>query len=177
MEDSWQLALRAGRRKPLWTDGPATRVVDLGRGAVERLLPHRDPFLFVDRISHVDAAQRAIRAHRTIDPRDPVFTGHFPGLAVYPGALGVETFGQAGLCLIALEMGALVEPPARAPRAVRAVRVHDAQFLGEVLPGDALTLEATLLEGGDYTAVCAGQLRRGDVILSLGVIEVYFPDA
>ncbi len=88
---------RAGKKRPLWTPGPSTREVFLGRAAVERLLPHRDPFLFVERITAIDLDVPGIAGRRRIDPADPLFAGHFPGAPLYPGVLQLETMGQLGI--------------------------------------------------------------------------------
>ena len=78
-------AVRHGRKRPLVEPGPATIGVCLGRSAIEHILPHRDPFLFIDTITAVDLQQRAVWARRRIVPDDPVFVGHFPE---HPGLSG-----------------------------------------------------------------------------------------
>lgn len=165
---------RAGKKKPIWTPGPATRVVDHGRSAVERLLPHRDPFLFVDRITAVDLSQQAITGKRRIDPADPVFVGHFPGMPIYPGVLQIETMGQLGICLAAFTAQQTHDvAPDAVPPNVRALKIHSALFLAEVLPGDELTIHGKLVESDGYGAICAGQLMKGDTVTTLAVMEVY----
>jgi 3-hydroxymyristoyl/3-hydroxydecanoyl-(acyl carrier protein) dehydratase len=68
-------------------------------------------------------------------------------------------------------------PPDATPPAVRALKVHTALFLAEVLPGDELTILATLIESDDYGAICAGQILKGDVVTAFAVMEVYLVDA
>lgn len=169
---------RTAKRSRLWTPGPSTREVDHGRAAVERLLPHRDPFLFVDRITAVDLEKKAIAGSRRIDPADPVFAGHFPGSPIYPGVLELETMGQLGICLASFVLRKAVDvPPDATPPAVRALKIHTALFLAEVLPGDELTILATLIESDDYGAICAGQILKGDTVTAFAVMEVYLVDA
>jgi 3-hydroxyacyl-[acyl-carrier-protein] dehydratase len=161
--------VRAFRKKPLWQPRETTRELQIGRSGIERLLPHREPFLFVDSIESIDREQAAIRGTRTIDARDPVFKGHFPGQPIYPGVLQIEMMGQLGVCLAALIRCQETSV------GVRALKVHHALFQSEVRPGDSLSILARLVEADDYTAICAGQLLKSDgSVTALAVMEVYF---
>lgn len=162
--------VRGARRRPLfeWTAAPA---VDMARAGIEHLLPHRDPFLLVDRVTNLDLPALTIAGRRRIDPEDPVFSGHFPGDPVYPGVLQLEIMGQLGLCLFGLARGGEL---AAGARTVRALKIHHALYLAPVGPGDELTILAKIIDWNDYTGLCAGQLLRDGAICSLGVMEVYF---
>ena len=172
---------RRAKRSVLWEPAATTVEVQLGRAEVERLLPHRDPFLFVDRITAIDLERGAIAGRRHINPADPLFVGHVPGAPIYPGVLQLETMGQLGICLASfLARGATDVPPEHAPIDVRALHIYWATFQREVLPGDELLVLATALERDDFGAICAGQVltNRGaggpDSIASFAVMEVYF---
>ena len=77
-----------------------------GAASIQRLIPHRAPFLLLDEVTALDVAQHAARARRSIDPHDPVFEGHFPGDPVYPGVLQIEMAGQLGVWLTQYLSGA-----------------------------------------------------------------------
>ena len=164
MDEELTALVRRARRRPLWEPDATSQRLGHGRREIEKLLPHRDPFLFVDAVTDVDGD--AIRGTRRIDPADPVFAGHFPGDPLYPGVLQGETMAQFALCLIRLRGLGTAD--------VRVTKIHHAAFLAAVRPGDELTVLARLLHVDDYTATCAGQLLRGDEICALAVMEVYF---
>ncbi len=78
----------------------------LGPDVVQRLIPHRRPFLMVDAVEALEVGERpALRASRLVTANEPVFEGHFPGLHLWPGVYTIEGLGQTcNLLLVLLAM-------------------------------------------------------------------------
>jgi 3-hydroxyacyl-[acyl-carrier-protein] dehydratase len=166
--------LRRLRRRPMFEPDDA-RAVDIAGADITRLLPHRPPFLFVDRLTHVDLHAARLAGRRVVGPGAPEFDGHFPGRPVYPGVLQMEMMGQHGLCLLALmELKTAVVPADAVPRDIRALKVHHAVFVREIGPGDALDIRVGILDANSYTAIAAGQILSDGEICAYGVMEMYF---
>jgi 3-hydroxymyristoyl/3-hydroxydecanoyl-(acyl carrier protein) dehydratase len=82
--------------------------------------------------------------------------------------------GQLGICLAHFAAKKTHEvSPGTTPPPIRALKIHTALFLSEVLPGDELTILASLLESDGYGAVCAGQILKSGAPACFAVMEVY----
>ncbi|MDI1252102.1 3-hydroxyacyl-ACP dehydratase FabZ [Thermomonas sp.] len=108
-------------------------------GDIQRLLPHRYPFLLVDRVVELEPNKRVL-AYKHITANEPFFQGHFPGRAVMPGVLVVEAMAQAGGLLTQLSKDSNDDPE----QAFYLVKVDNARFSRMVVPGDRLDLEVVL---------------------------------
>ncbi len=169
--------IKSGKRRPLFNPAETTQTIELGREALERMLPHRDPFLLLDRIVQMDFEQKAVEGRRVLDPEDPVFRGHFPGDPTYPGVLILEMIGQLGICLQhLLHLKSTTVGPEQKPLSVRLLKVHHALFQRALSPGDEARLIARSVEEGDYVAICSGQALVGDQVAAFAIFEVFFAD-
>ena len=146
-----------------------------GRNDIKRILPHREPFLLVDRLTGVGFDQEAIAGSRLISSEDPIFAGHFPDYPVYPGCLEVEMIGQLGLCLHYFLGSRSTEVPSQdQPMRVRATRILGAYYLAPVLPGREVVLLAKKLEFDEYFASMIGQVIADGVVACAAIGEVCF---
>lgn len=171
--------LRSFRKKSM-VDFLAGEAVRWRRGDVEKILPHRNPFLFVDTIERVDTEKKTIVAKRFLDSSDPIFKGHFPDAPLYPGVLQLEMMGQAALCLLYFIETGLLTPPAemRAPN-VRATKVLGAYYLAPLSPGETVTLTACVYGDIDsYFGQMVGQvISENGTVSCIACQEVCFIDA
>ena len=166
--------LRLNRKKPLFAVDLLTPIL-WGRGDIKRVLPHREPFLLVDKLTGVSFDEEAIAGSRFISSDDPIFAGHFPDYPVYPGCLEVEMIGQLGLCLhYFLESRSTAVPTEDRPMNVRATRIVGAHYLAPVLPGTEVTLLAKKLEYDEYFATMIGQVITDGKVACVAIGEVCF---
>jgi 3-hydroxyacyl-[acyl-carrier-protein] dehydratase len=112
-----------------------------------RLLPHRYPFLLVDRVLELEQDVR-IKALKNVTINEPFFSGHFPARPVMPGVLALEALAQSAALLSFGSAGS--EPDA--DTLVYFVGIDNARFKRPVVPGDQLILEARIdrIKGGIY---------------------------
>ncbi|GAB0056357.1 3-hydroxyacyl-[acyl-carrier-protein] dehydratase FabZ [Candidatus Magnetaquicoccaceae bacterium FCR-1] len=105
-----------------------------------KTLPHRYPFLLVDRVEEVVPGERLV-ALKNVTFNEPFFAGHFPGHPVMPGVLILEAMAQAGAML-----AGYIDPVAVKGRLVYFMAIDKARFRKPVVPGDQLLLELTLIK-------------------------------
>jgi UDP-3-O-[3-hydroxymyristoyl] N-acetylglucosamine deacetylase/3-hydroxyacyl-[acyl-carrier-protein] dehydratase len=103
--------------------------------AVMRILPHRFPFLLVDKIIHLELDKKIVGV-KSVTMNEPFFTGHFPGHPVFPGVLILETMAQTGcILLVNSSPGKLAY----------FMQINNAKFRKTVLPGDQMVIEAEMI--------------------------------
>ena len=103
---------------------------------IRAILPHRMPFLMIDRVTELEPLKR-VKALKCVAHNEPFFQGHFPEEPVMPGVLQIEALAQAGAIL------ALIEPE-NAGKIVYLAGVDGFKFRRPVVPGDVLTLEVEM---------------------------------
>src|SRR5688572_6397162 len=106
--------------------------------AIQKLLPHRYPFLLVDRVVELEPHKRVL-AYKNVTCNEPFFNGHFPGHPVMPGVLVVEALAQAGGILTQLSNQGGTDG-----KLFYLVKVDNARFSRMVVPGDRLELDVTI---------------------------------
>ncbi len=111
----------------------------IGTVDIRKMLPHRYPFLLVDRVIAFEANTR-ITAIKNVTSNEPFFNGHFPEMPVMPGVLVIEAMAQAGGILTMLSQGG----PNDETRKFFLVKVDNARFSRMVVPGDTVRMEVEL---------------------------------
>jgi 3-hydroxyacyl-[acyl-carrier-protein] dehydratase len=169
-----KLAKKMRKRPLLDLDAPSMTRVDYDIDAVKRLLPHRDPFLLVDRIEGIDLTEQGLVGARKVDPDDPIFRGHFPDYPILPGVLQVEMIGQVAICFYDFHKRDSTElRNTQSALGVRALKIYHTLFQHEVLPGDEVKIVVRLLEEDEYKFKGIGQVINGGKVCTIAIAEFY----
>lgn len=107
-----------------------------GRETIEQIIPHRDPFLFLDEVLELEPGVRVL-ARKLVRGDEWFFPGHFPGRPIMPGVIMVEALAQAGAV-------AALAAEGNAGKLVLFAGIDDLRFKRLVSPGDELLLECTI---------------------------------
>jgi 3-hydroxymyristoyl/3-hydroxydecanoyl-(acyl carrier protein) dehydratase len=166
LEDILRL-IRHLRGHDLWDGHRHSEHTDVP--SIETLIPHRNPFLLIDTVVAFDLNAARLRAQRHMNPKDPVFAGHFPGDPVYPAVLQVEMIGQAGIALLSL-----LEPGGHTK--VRATKVLHATFFEPLLPGDTAHINCVVFDPHSAIVRIGGQVWKEQTLCSLAICEVLVID-
>lgn len=134
----------------------------LDKAQIKSILPHREPFLMIDRVLDLKPGQSAV-AEKDIVAKDHVFRGHFPGHPVFPGVLILEALAQTGAVAV------LSQPEARG-KIILFARADDVRFKRPVVPGDTLRLEMTLTKSRGPVGLGEGKAFVGTDLACSGVL-------
>ncbi|MBA3548697.1 MAG: 3-hydroxyacyl-ACP dehydratase FabZ [Nannocystis sp.] len=126
---------------------------------IQKILPHRFPFLFLDRVISAVSGESLV-AQKLVSISDPILQGHFPGYPILPGVVQVEAMAQAGVVLA--HLSGLFDPELHH---CFFVGIQEAKFRAPVVPGEVLTIEIKALRLGRLSKL-SGEIRAGDQLKS-----------
>ena len=131
-------------------------------------LPHRYPFLMVDRVIEFEKNKRIV-ALKNVTINEPFFQGHFPGMPIMPGVLIVEAMGQAGGVLVSQSL-----PPEKQGELIFFMGFDKVRFRKPVVPGDQLILELEMLKLRTKVVKMAGVAKvDGKVVAEAQLMAAY----
>ena len=127
---------------------------------IKKILPHRDPFLFLDEVEYLEPGTKCI-AKKYVKKDEYFFKGHFPDYPVMPGVLIIEALAQAGaVALLSLEQFK--------GKIAFFGGIKKARFKKQVLPGDVLNLETTLTKMHNTVGIGEGVAKvKGEVVATV----------
>jgi 3-hydroxyacyl-[acyl-carrier-protein] dehydratase len=150
-------------------ESPAEGRTVLDINDIQRILPHRYPFLLIDRVVDLTRKQRIV-AIKNVSINEPFFAGHFPGFPIMPGVLIVEAMAQAGGALL------LTEVPDRDRKLMVFTGIEKARFRRPVVPGDQLRIEVEVLAWRQIAVRMQGMAYVGDKLACEAVISCALVD-
>jgi len=127
----------------------------MGIEEIKKYLPHRYPFLFIDRV--IEMREDGLVAIKNVTENEYYFMGHFPGNPVMPGVLQIEALAQASALFVIYKYNLKSKP-------VYFMSLDKVKFRNPVLPGDTLRLEVYLVRFGGRIAKCQGKGYVGDKV-------------
>lgn len=136
---------------------------------IQRILPHRYPFLLVDRVIELEGSHRAVGI-KNVTINEEFFTGHYPGQPIMPGVLIIEAMAQLGGILLSQELE-------HTGKVAVLLSIDKVKFRRPVAPGDQLILEAEALRVKSRTGHVKCQARVGDQLAAEAIIKFMMVDA
>lgn len=127
--------------------------------AIQRILPHRYPFLLVDKIIHLELDKKVIGV-KSVSVNEPFFEGHFPGHPIMPGVLIIEAMAQTGGILL---LNAFPNPE---EKLVLFMQINNAKFRKPVFPGDQLFIEIELTNKKSKVVMMSGKVIVNDDLVA-----------
>jgi beta-hydroxyacyl-ACP dehydratase FabZ len=138
--------------------------MELRIAEIMRILPHRYPFLLVDRVVEVDPDKRIV-ALKNVTINEPFFNGHFPGAPVMPGVLTIESMAQAGAILGLLEKKADLSKTL-----VYFMGIDEAKFRRPIVPGDQMRIVVEVLRRKAVVWKMKGEVYVGSELAAEAIL-------
>jgi UDP-3-O-[3-hydroxymyristoyl] N-acetylglucosamine deacetylase/3-hydroxyacyl-[acyl-carrier-protein] dehydratase len=136
----------------------ATKGVVFDTNAIQKILPHRYPFLLIDSVTEFEPGKRIVGI-KNVTVNEPFFIGHFPGRPVMPGVLIIEAMAQAGGILLLKDDNEVEN------KLVFFMSIDNVKFRKTVVPGDQLVMELTMLKARRNTFKMAGKVFvKGELV-------------
>ncbi|KGP77100.1 hydroxymyristoyl-ACP dehydratase [Desulfosporosinus sp. Tol-M] len=132
---------------------------------IQEIIPHRYPFLMVDRIIELEEGKRAVGI-KNVSGNEPFFQGHFPGHPIMPGVLIMEALAQVGAVVI-------LKLPAYVGYLALFAGLDNVKFRGQVIPGDQLRLEVELIKSRKTFGVAQGKAYVGEELVAEGTLKFF----
>jgi len=143
---------------------------DLDIDAIKRMIPHRYPFLMIDRVVEIVAETSAVGI-KNVTGNEPHFEGHFPDRPIMPGVLIIEAMAQTAAALVVASIG-----PAAEGKLVYFMTIDQARFRRPVLPGDQLRIKVIKQHKKLSVWKFAGQATVGDLLAAEAIISAKIMD-
>ena len=138
---------------------------------IEKLLPHRYPFLLVDKVVELEPEKRVVGV-KCVTMNEQFFTGHFPGHPIMPGVLIMEALAQASALMV---LGGMT-PEQRAGKVIYFMSIDAAKFRKPVVPGDRLELHATMLRNKGTLIKTKGEAKVDGQVVAEGEFMAMLAD-
>ncbi len=150
-------------------ESPAEARTVLDISDIQRILPHRYPFLLIDRVVDLTRKQRIV-ALKNVSINEPYFAGHFPGFPIMPGVLMIEAIAQTGGALL------LTEIADRDSKLMVFTGIEKARFRRPVVPGDQLRIEVEVLAWRQNAVRMQGMAYVGDKLACEAILSCALVD-
>jgi len=133
-------------------------ITELTYKDILKILPHRYPFLLIDKVTEVNLEEKYILGQKNTSLNEEYFQGHFPGMPIMPGVLIIEALAQTG--------GIYSHLKGYANKLCALLKINNAKFRHPVFPGDTLILRAEEIHMGSKGGKFKGEARIGDKLVA-----------